>query len=72
MAIDRSTDIGKIAKNNNYGDFVYSDSVIDFSRMIDKYVNDQNLNQMGLNGYEFYRNNYVSNITYKKIIEKMR
>lgn len=72
MAVDRSTDIGIIAKENGYGDYVYSDSVTDFSTMVDKYTNNMHIIQMGLKGYEFFKKNYVSNITYKKIIEKMR
>jgi glycosyltransferase involved in cell wall biosynthesis len=71
MAIDRATDIGIIARNNNYGDFVYSDNVGDFSRMVDSFARSKDLIQMGNNGYVYFNNNYISSITYNKIISKM-
>ena len=70
MAIDRATDVGTISKDNDFGDFVYSNDVEAFSNMIDVFANSDSLEIMGQNAFRYYMDNYTSIVSYNKIIAK--
>lgn len=67
---DKNTDIGRIAKDNNFGDWVTSDFVENSIQMIDRYVlkSKEEIEAMGENGHSFLLSNYTSLHTYNKII----
>lgn len=71
-ATDLVTDIGKIASDNNFG---YSCLTTDFESFIDyveKLLNEDLRNQMGENAYNYLINFYNVDVTYNKIIEKLK
>lgn len=71
MAIDRSTDIGKISKENGFGDYCYSNDVESFINILDYFCKISDNKAMGLKAYEYFLNNYISEISFNKIITKM-
>ena len=71
MAIDRSTDIGKISKENGFGDYCYSNDVESFINILDYFCKTSDNKAMGLKAYEYFLNNYISEISFNKIITKM-
>lgn len=69
-ATDRNTDIGMIAEENGYGYWCESVNVNDFINCIDKIIdNPEHIRVMGNNGYDFFKKNYLVDITYN-IIKK--
>ena len=70
MAIDKNTDIGKIAEDNNYGFWTESGNLKEFNLLLDKFCNNKSLiEEMGENGYRFLENNYTVRISYDKIMK---
>jgi glycosyltransferase involved in cell wall biosynthesis len=70
-ATDVSTDIGRIAEANNFGfNCLTSDSETFFDYII-KLLNSELRLTMGENGYQFLQNEYSSDISYNKIIQKL-
>jgi Glycosyl transferases group 1 len=67
---DIHTDIGKIAKENHFGDWAPSDDVQKSIRLIDHYLlkTKQELSSMGENGFSFLIDNYTSLHAYNNII----
>lgn len=69
MAIDLSTDIGKIAEENGYGYWVASGDTANFTKKMNSLIENSVLREeMGKNGFRFLLNNYTVEIAYKKII----
>ncbi len=64
---DPNTDIGIIAQENGYGYWCESDSVEAFTAILDRMIHSDR-KRMGENGYEFLRNNYLVDNTYKVIM----
>lgn len=67
-ATDPNTDIGRIAEENGYGFWCESKNPHDFTSLIDKMLH-SNIKQMGENGYEFLKQNYLVDHTYNTIIK---
>jgi glycosyltransferase involved in cell wall biosynthesis len=70
-ATDTSTDIGKIAVTNKFGfNCLTSDHETFFDHIV-KLLNIELRTEMGENGYKFLLNEYTSDISYAKIIQKL-
>jgi len=60
MATDKNTDIGSIAHDNGYGEWVESGDLDGFLAMMSKLSSDAELRkEMGKKGYQFLLNNYT-------------
>lgn len=60
MATDKNTDIGSIAHDNGYGEWVESGDLDGFLEMMSKLSSDAELRkEMGEKGYQFLLNNYT-------------
>lgn len=70
-ATDTSTDIGKIAVTNKFGFSCLTTDTQTFFDHIVKLLNIELRSTMGDNGYKFLLNEYTSDISYKKIIQKL-
>ena len=70
-ATDTSTDIGKIAVTNKFGFSCLTTDAQTFFDHIVKLLNIELRLTMGDNGYNFLVNEYTSDISYKKIIQKL-
>lgn len=69
MAIDRNTDVGTIAEENNYGFWVESGELQKFNQYLNALINNQVLrSEMGLNGYHYLLNNYTVDHSYNIIM----
>lgn len=68
---DKITDIGPIAKSNNFGDWALSDDLSAAVHLIENYarLSSEELVQKGSNGYQFLKDNYTSDIAYNIIIK---
>lgn len=67
-ATDPVTDIGRIAEANGYGYWCESKNPDDFTTIVDKMLN-SDIKAMGEKGYEFLKNNYLSEHTYQTIMK---
>lgn len=67
-ATDVNTDIGKIAQENGYGYWCESRNPADFSVLVDKMLQ-SNMSEMGENGYQFMKANYLVEHTYQAVIK---
>lgn len=69
MAIDRNTDVGTIAEENNYGFWVESGELQKFNQKLNALINNQDLrSKMGSNGYHYLLNNYTVDHSYNIIM----
>jgi len=72
-ATDVSTDIGKIAEANKYGFWCLNGDIDKFNFYLNKYVNNNNLIQnMGINGYNFFVDNYTVDKSYNIIMKHFK
>ena len=69
-ATDYVSDIGKIAEENGYGYWCHSNSVSDFTTLIDRMVNSNRL-EMGEKGYKFFTDHYLVDRTYSIIMSHL-
>lgn len=69
-ATDVNTDIGKIAEENGYGYWCESNSVEAFTRILDKMIHSDR-KAMGEKGYQFLKENYLVEHTYRAIVSHM-
>lgn len=67
-ATDPNTDMGRIAEENGYGYWCESNSVDDFTRILDKMLK-ADRESMGKKGYEYLKSNYLVQNTYDAIIK---
>lgn len=67
-ATDVNTDIGKIAEENGYGYWCESVKPEDFTALVDKMLKSDR-KAMGERGYEFLKQNYLVEHTYKAIMK---
>ena len=67
-ATDVNTDIGKIAEENRYGYWCESVKPEDFTALVDKMLQSDR-KAMGERGYEFLKQNYLVENTYRAIIK---
>jgi glycosyltransferase involved in cell wall biosynthesis len=70
-ATDAVTDIGKIAIENNFGYNCLTSDCDAFYNYVIKLLNKELRTQMGNNSYRFLINEYNTDITYNKIINKI-
>ena len=69
MAVDRNTDIGRIAEQNGYGYWAESGSLNTFDTKLDKLVANPLLRKkMGEQGFQYLKNNYTVDKTYQIIV----
>ena len=66
-ATDPISDIGTIAEENNFGFYIPSNDVDAFTNSVNRILA-SDIKLMGQNGYEFLKNNYLVDNTYKSII----
>ncbi|MEG0416641.1 MAG: glycosyltransferase family 4 protein [Erysipelothrix sp.] len=67
---DPSSDIGQIAEENKYGYFVPSNDSSAWIDCVDSLVDDENkMQEMGENAYQFLQNNYLSHHAYEIILD---
>ena len=64
---DKTSDMGKIAEENGFGYFAQSDKVENFLMVLDKFAVQENNKIMGQKGYEYFIQNYSTEITYEII-----
>lgn len=68
-ATDVNTDIGKVAEQNGYGYWCESVWPIDFTVLVDRFLAEpERIKKMGERGYEFLKNHYLVEHTYKTIM----
>lgn len=67
-ATDPNTDMGRIAEENGYGYWCESNSIEDFTRILDKMIH-ADRKSMGEKGYQFLKENYLVEHTYKTIMK---
>jgi len=65
---DPNCDTGTIAEENGYGYWCPSNSVEEFTKIVDKML-DSDIKQMGENGYQFFLKNYTVQNTYDTIMK---
>lgn len=65
---DVNCDMGEIAVNNGFGVWAPSNNVEAFTKCVDEILN-QDINQMGANGYEFLKQNYLVEHSYNQIMK---
>ena len=70
-ATDRNTDIGRIAEDNGYGFWCESNDVNAFTELVDKFVSQVDVKQMGEKGYDFLMNNYTVDRSYNVIMNNI-
>jgi hypothetical protein len=71
-ATDGATDIGEISVQNNFGYKCLTSDYKSFFNYVSKLVNKDLREQMGKKGFEFLKNEYNVEISYTKIIEKIK
>jgi glycosyltransferase involved in cell wall biosynthesis len=68
-ATDKTTDLGKIIMNNNFGLWSESGDLFTLDQNIDKLVNDPELRErMGKNGHNYFLKNYTVDYSYNIMI----
>ncbi len=70
-ATDRNTDIGRIAEDNGYGVWCESNDVNAFTELVDKFVSQVDIKQMGEKGYDFLMKNYTVDRSYYQIFNRV-
>ena len=69
-ATDPNSDMGRIAEENGFGYWCESNSVGAFSSILDKMIK-ADRKEMGEKGYEFLKENYLVEHTYRAIVSHM-
>lgn len=69
-ATDPNTDMGKIAENNGFGYWCESNSVEDFTTILDKMIH-ADRKAMGEKGYQYLKENYLVEHTYNAIMKHL-
>ena len=67
-ATDVNCDMGEIAVNNGFGVWAPSNNVEAFTKCVNDILS-KDINQMGLNGYEFLKQNYLVEHSYNQIMK---
>ena len=68
---DSNTDIGSIAEENGYGYWCESVNPADFTALVDKMLK-SNIKEMGENGFDFLKRNYLVEHTYQAIVKHIK
>ena len=69
--VDKTTDVGKIAKNNNFGWYCYSNNILDFKNMIEEIMS-SDIKKIGHNARKYLEENYNVEVCYSRIVDKLR
>ena len=67
-ATDPNCDMGQIANENGFGVWCPSNNVEAFTNSVDSLLT-SDIKKMGENGYEFLKNNYLVERSYKQIMK---
>ena len=67
-ATDKNTDIGRIAEENGYGYYCLNGDIDSFNICLDKLLDKGNREKMGERGYQFLKQNYLVDNTYRTIM----
>lgn len=67
-ATDPNTDMGRIAEENGYGYWCESNSIEGFTRILDKMIR-ADRKSIGEKAYQFLKENYLVEHTYKTIMK---
>lgn len=68
---DKNSDMGLIAEENKYGFYCESNDVNGFTLLVDKILN-EDMVQMGINGYNYFMNNYTVDNSFNAIIKHLK
>ena len=71
-AVDTATDVGEVIENAKCGYSVLAGDIAGMNAVIQKTLVEDNLKQMGENGYKFLLENYTVDISYNLIIDKIQ
>lgn len=72
IATDPNTDIGTIAEENGYGFYTLSGDIEEMKKHVSFFCqNPEKIKQMGQNGYNFLKNNYTVEHSYKIIMKHL-
>ena len=71
LAVDKNTDIGEIAKINDFGININIENKDEFLEAVVLLLDEKRRFELGMNGFEYLKNEYSVDVTYKKIIEKL-
>lgn len=71
-AVDKATDVGEVIENAKCGYSVLAGDIAGMNAVIQKTLVEDNLKQMGENGYKFLLENYTVDISYNLIIDKIQ
>lgn len=71
-AVDTATDVGEVIENAKCGYSVLAGDIAGMNAVIQKTLEEDNLKQMGENGYKFLLENYTVDISYNLIIDKIQ
>lgn len=67
-ATDPNTDIGDIIESGNFGYYCISDNVDEFNNLVNKLAIDSDLKKMGQRAWDYLRDNYTTDNSYKIIM----
>ena len=71
-ATDINTDIGKIIEEAGCGFWVESNNIYEYNKYLQKFKLEPNIiESMGNKSYELLKKNYLIDVSYKKIVEKL-
>lgn len=71
-ATDRSTDVGQVIENNQFGFWCESSDVGEFNRRLHQLCDVEIRKQMGGNARKYLEENYTANHTYEIIMKHFK
>jgi len=73
LATDKSSDLGRIAEENNFGLWCESTEVIPFNENLNTLLKSEEFrNQIGINGYQYMLKNYTVSAAYHAITDNLK
>jgi glycosyltransferase involved in cell wall biosynthesis len=71
-AVDTATDVGEVIENAKCGHSVLAGDIARMNTIIKKILQEDDLQELGENGYKLLIENYTVNISYDLIIDKIQ
>ena len=71
-AVDKATDVGKVIEKAKCGYSVLAGDIARMNTIIEKNLQEDDLQEMGENGYKLVIENYTVNVSYDLIIDKIQ
>ena len=71
-AVDKATDVGKVIEKAKCGYSVLAGDIARMNTIIEKNLQEDDLQEMGENGYKLLIENYTVNVSYDLIIDKIQ